>query len=389
MREILAQTAVIRGLHPRSEVKLGVIDRTVMIEKIKTRVRIEVPEAAIRGEGDFLKAFGFLPSDYDFEAGMYALVQSQVAGFYEPKEKTMFLMDDLSSQEAEPTLSHELVHALQDQHYGLDDRMAYHPESSDSSNAIHCLAEGDATSAMLDYLLKDRGANATSLSASQLETQLNANMALSPEMAQVPTILRRSLLAPYIDGLALVHRARNAGGWKAVDALWANPPTTSEQVLHEDKLKAREPEDKLPPPTILPLGEGWQQVHADVYGEQGLRIAMEEWMPRRVAADFSAGWGGDHAVVARRGNDLAAAWAVRFDVDAPGRSSSREAGQAIALISKAWGIAPKKSQLCKTTQERLISVVLRGRDLILVAVPARLESDACSFAARWSQAISP
>jgi hypothetical protein len=93
--------------------------------------------------------------------------------------------------------------------------------------------------------------------------------------------------------------------------------------------------------------------------------------------------------VARKGEEVAAAWTIRFDLDPRSTSSSKEAGQAMTLISKAWGEEAKKAQLCKAEKNRLISVVLRGRDLILVSVPSSIDSNPCAFAEKWSKAITP
>ena len=85
---------------------------------------------------------------------MMKLLEAQLEGFYEPKNGTMYLASDLKGPQAQATLAHELVHALQDQKWDLRKRSDYKPGRGDESMALACLAEGDATSLMLDFLMK-------------------------------------------------------------------------------------------------------------------------------------------------------------------------------------------------------------------------------------------
>ena len=67
-----------------------------------------------------LKKFGLLPRDFDLEKLLVALLREQVAGYYDPKTKTVNLLDWVPMEEQEPVMAHELTHALQDQTIGLD-----------------------------------------------------------------------------------------------------------------------------------------------------------------------------------------------------------------------------------------------------------------------------
>ena len=67
-----------------------------------------------------LKKFGLLPRDFNLETFLVALLREEVAGYYDPKTKTVNLLDWVPIEEQEPVMAHELTHALQDQ----DDRPA-------------------------------------------------------------------------------------------------------------------------------------------------------------------------------------------------------------------------------------------------------------------------
>ncbi len=50
---------------------------------------------------------------------LLSLLTEQVGGYYEPKDKTVYLLDWLAPEQQKPVLAHELTHALQDQHVNL------------------------------------------------------------------------------------------------------------------------------------------------------------------------------------------------------------------------------------------------------------------------------
>ena len=51
------------------------------------------------------------------------LLKEQVAGYYDPKTKTVNLLDWLGADQQKPVLAHELTHALQDQSFNLEKYM--------------------------------------------------------------------------------------------------------------------------------------------------------------------------------------------------------------------------------------------------------------------------
>src|SRR5690606_27167905 len=153
-----------------------------------------------------------VPKDFRYRATMLRLLSEKLAGLYDPHLGTMMIRDDLSEIDAELTLLHELVHALQDQYYDLDEIVGWTQDDTDRSAALSCLAEGDATLVMLDAMADDEGEN-------QLpERLLQEKMAEeAAALADVPPIIQRSLSAPYQDGLNFVFALRSRGGYAAVD----------------------------------------------------------------------------------------------------------------------------------------------------------------------------
>lgn len=316
VQAMVAKVAQARGLPVRREVASRVLDREQILARIREHVAKDIPPDVVEHQGEVLTALELVPAGYDFVEGAFKLIQGQIAGFYEPADQTMYLVDDLGDAEAEQTLAHELVHALQDQAYDLDRMIKYVPGDSDRITAAHALIEGDATSAMLDVV----AGSAFNISDTTLRRLLSASMALSMDGITTPHILQATLTAPYADGFTFVQQRRQKGGWPAVDAAFGALPATTEQLLHADKFEAKEPAIPVPVPAVDALGSGFRAVLDDVMGEQGLRLMLEEWTTRARAVQAAAGWGGDRVVVARRDvqgptgpHEIAIGWRLVFD----------------------------------------------------------------------------
>ncbi|WP_437688405.1 hypothetical protein [Sorangium sp. So ce176] len=356
---VLALVAKARGLPVLRDVRSRVLARGEILERVRAHVEREIPEGVLDHQREVLAALELIPADYDFTAGMYRLLEGRIAGFYEPDDQTMYLVDDLSESEAEETLAHELVHALQDQSFSLGKLLDYKAGDSDRLAATHALVEGEAMSAMFDVLV----GSAFQVDESMLRKLVAMSTALS-SVGDTPLVLQESLGAPYTDGFEFVQALRRDGGWASVDAVWRALPETTEQLLHPDKLAAREPAVEVAVPTAAALGPGFRVVFDDVMGEQALRIAFAAYAHRDAAIGAAAGWGGDRFAVARRDDaqdptrrEFALAWRLRFD-------SAGDAAEAGKLIERRFG---------KACQRRAglgpIAWTARGSDVAIVAGP--------------------
>jgi hypothetical protein len=307
----LAYVSEIRQLPAKAAVQGRLIGRNEVQAFISAQIDDETPKDVLQATEALLYGFGTVDADFDYRGSVIALMSSQLLGFYDPKRKTFFVGGDLGGEEADVTLWHELVHALQDQHYDLSHLTEWQPDQGDSQAAVHSLAEGDATSAMLDAMLKPRGVTALEVP----DGLMRAQSVLGSAALTAPPVLVRSLLAPYIDGLAFTNYLRRRGGFAAVDTAWRAPPVSTEQLLHPEKFLAQEPPliVSLPPPP--PHAPELAERFHDVMGEQTLRLLFEEWLPARTAAEAASDWGGDRLAVF--GDEARQRWAIgwhlRFD----------------------------------------------------------------------------
>jgi hypothetical protein len=392
-----------RGLDASRPVPGVLLDRAALIGQVKEHVARELPPEAIRNEGLALQLLGFVPTQFDYEAAEYRLLEDQLAGYYEPADATMYMANDLADDEAEATLAHELVHALQDQRWNLRERSKYRPGDGDRSEAVSALAEGDATSAMFDVLIArsspESGKTALSMPDEVFAQQVRQSMDHGPG-AQAPHVMRASLAAPYIYGTLFVHVLRRRGGWEAVNQAWADAPITSEQVIHVDKWLAHEPPIRIEAPTFAALGSGWLVADEDSEGELGVRVAFEEWLGPARAGDLSAGWGGDRGVLIANGDQTAFAWRLRYD---PGKTQESRATEAFPEI--AGGIdrllgPPSVGDAAFDCHERAdrgpLAVARVGADVVFVAGPAKTgraggawtSAGNCALSRKWVHEIT-
>lgn len=136
----------------------------------------------------------------------------------------------------EGTLAHELMHALQDQHFNLSN---YSRETRDQANAISGLVEGDAHYVEYLYVTErcnnpDHPWNGTCVRPPDAGTA-------SGELGNIGVYFLK--YQPYSDGPTFIERVRQLAGWEAVNTLYADPPESTEQVIHPGKYGSDPPTD--------------------------------------------------------------------------------------------------------------------------------------------------
>jgi hypothetical protein len=225
-------------------------------------------------------------------------------------------------------------------------------------------------------------------------------------LPEVPPIIQRSVIAPYLDGLAFVNALRRRGGWQAVGRAWQRLPTSTEQILHIEKYDANEAPEALP--AVPPAASGpVLATYSDVYGEQTLRILFEEWMPASVARAAASGWSGDRMTSFSDGQVTSVAWRVRYDDGTKALNALHAFARGVlaeedhspdgqpAFVSAADAErATLAGQVCRERHRRgPFAVLRRGRELAVTLGPFRRNSESalsegdCVTALRWAAAL--
>jgi hypothetical protein len=289
--EIEGQVSRLRGITATKPVERGVFDKAALCAYITSSFEKDNPEALVKGTEGLYKALGLMPQDADLLKLYIELLTSQVAGLYDDETKKMYVVTntgDIGPAE-KITYAHEYTHALQDQRFTLRDITGDAKDQGDRGLARTTLVEGDATLLMSLWAQQ----HLTPAELSQVATAVDP--ASEAILAKMPAILKETLLFPYTQGLQLTLGAFQQGGYAGVDQLFANPPDTTEQLLHPEKLAAREAgvEVAFPKDLAGSLGDGWTVALQDTLGEYQLSILLGDAAGAASPADAAAGWGGD------------------------------------------------------------------------------------------------
>ncbi|MBL9106223.1 MAG: hypothetical protein JNL82_35195 [Myxococcales bacterium] len=290
-RKIMEAVARARALPITGEVQVEVRRRSEIRELAKTSMYEHNTAEQIRLFTRIEASMGVLPLGADGEKVLLDMLETGVMGVYEPKIKTLLIGTHVAESMLDMVVGHEIAHGLQDMHFDLKRLQQPIRGDSDAESARTYLVEGDAQAAYLAWVAGDRGLG----SIDDAVFLATGNQALDlADFADHP-VLARSLQLPYADGAATVARLVRERGWSAVDALYKELPTTTEQMLHLDKLLAREPAvhvtiDDAAVAARLP---GHRVVWQDNVGEASFLAMLADVEPAPVARAAAAGWGGD------------------------------------------------------------------------------------------------
>src|SRR3954464_13967648 len=74
----------------------------------------------IAGQEAAYKLLGMIPDTLNLQQFLTSLLEEQIVGSYDPKTKVLYVVDGAPKDVVGITITHELVHALQDQYISLD-----------------------------------------------------------------------------------------------------------------------------------------------------------------------------------------------------------------------------------------------------------------------------
>jgi hypothetical protein len=316
------QVSDLRELPPAEIGPPDVLSRDELVGELKAVFDEAWSGGQLARDNLTLRAMGLLTEGQDIRQLTETLYAGQVLGFYDFEERRMVVVTDAGlTPEAQVTYAHEFTHAMQDA--AFDTGKGHQPQSEDDDDALARLAleEGDATIAMLQWATQH-------LSPEQL-----ADIAATPQpdTSGVPRWMIKQLEFPYLTGAQLVTQLWASGGWDAVDRAYANPPESTEQVMHPEKFLRSEAPVRVPDPGLAArLGEGWRNVESSTIGEAMLDIWLEQLgIGGLDAATAAEGWGGDRLSVASGPNGgWVMAWQIAWD--APTEATEFEAIQSAA-----------------------------------------------------------
>jgi len=312
LAEIEAEVIAIRGLDAADIGPPDIITRAELGDELQALLDEQYPAEERDRDNRALRALGLITGDEDVAELQLQLLGDQVLGFYDPIEQRMVVVTDAGlDAAAKLTYAHEYTHALQDAAF---DPANFDPDTDledDQALALTALTEGDATTAMFAWAFAN-------LSQEEL-LEVGAGQEL-PDTTGIPSWMVNQLFFPYTTGQvwasSLAGENPIAPDFDVIDAAYADPPDSTEQIIDLAKWEARErPVTVEVPDLTAVLGSGWEEDEDTSMGQATIGFILEHFGANRDAATAAAGgWGGDRVRIATGPNDgFAVAWRSAWD----------------------------------------------------------------------------
>ena len=313
---INSQVQAIRGLDELKPIVAKIVSSDELADVLRTSFSRDYPATRMAADEALYKGLGLLPADAKLADVYLDLLESQVAGLYDPTTDSLYV---LSKEGAVGPIerffySHEYDHALQDQHFDLEKFQKDVEGHSDRVLARQALVEGDAYLTMTLWLQ----ANMTPADIGEILAQAN-DPEVQAALQRIPPIVQAQILFAATQGTLFVTIQHGNGGWTSIDEAFSDPPESTEQIMHPDKWTAREAPVavELPDDLAARMGKGWSVGLEDTWGEQQLGI----WLGGTRQAAAAEGWGGDR-ITLLQGPDRA--WAIAWHTVWDSATDARE-----------------------------------------------------------------
>ena len=354
--QIEAEVRQIRGLPAPSIGPVELIDRAALEARLRANLDRDYPKARRDADNLLLHGLGLLAADQEVGALQLQLLSGQVIGYYDDRARQMVVITGSGvGPEAKVTYAHEYTHALQDKAFGLAALDTEAVGQDDRDLARLSLVEGDATTVMTLWAV----AHLTP------EELLGVSQLPQPDMTGIPAWMVEQLEFPYLAGSQFVSRLYASGGWSAVDAVFRDPPSSTEQILHYDKYVAGEQPDGVAAPALAKaLGAGWSEAPADTMGEEMIDIWLKALgAPAADATSAGEGWGGDRVVAASGpGGGTVIAWRIAWDApaDATQFAAAYREASGLKLAHRLVQLSPTETLVVQASSAALVDRAVSG-----------------------------
>jgi len=325
MQEAIPKIEQATGLKFKTTPRLELRSREQVRDFLVGKFNESTPAEQLRGEEMAYKLFGLIPDTMDLRGFLLELLTEQIIGYYDPATKVLYVVEGAPRDLADITVTHELIHALQDQYIDLDS-IQKSSADSDRQVAAQAVLEGQATFEQMTIMLGGDFAARIPGGWDRVRETIRESQTAMPVLSSAPMAIQESLLFPYLSGAEFVRRykMRKPSG-SPLDEL----PVSTEQVLSDQAYFG----DERDQPTRVRLpGTAGNGGHEQTMGEFGTRLLLYQHLKdHTVATGAARGWDGDRYRVFRAGPGRGIAWVTVWDssveaaqfVDAMGQAVSR------------------------------------------------------------------
>jgi hypothetical protein len=314
--EILDFDSKQTGLPIKREVKRKLTSRDEVVSYLTKHLDDEDTKRLRRSEL-VLKKFGLLPRDFDLQTFLVALLREEIAGYYDPKTRTVNLLEWVPIEEQEPVMAHELTHALQDQSVGLEKwmkkgdkdlgEMRKDPTPADIENdeiddAREAVIEGQAQAIMFQYAMAPTGRSITTSPdlVDQMEEETLTGTSGTKVFNDAPIFMKESLTFPYSFGMQFIIQLMDKGGKeKAFAGVLRNPPHTTRQIMQPKTYLSGEKIDPMRVPDFKHDFKDYQKFDIGAMGEFDVSILIEQYAGKPAAKRLYPEWRGGYYYAAK------------------------------------------------------------------------------------------
>ena len=276
---------------------------------IEAQFNEQLPPLELAGAQEAYRLFGLLPDTLDLRAFFIELLAEQVAGYYDPATKVLYVVKDAAPELREVTITHELMHALQDQHTRLDSVQSLKGDN-DRMVAMQSVIEGQATYEQFAMMTggSDMGLRIPG-GWDRVRDLIRTGQSSMPKFSTAPMLIQETLLFPYLSGAEFVRQFKRARSGQTPFAPFAS---STEQVLHPEKFLDSVPD--LPTRVSLAPSRAGTPVHEDNLGEFETKLLLfEHAKDQALAVAGASGWDGDRYQVVNTPAGSALGWVTVWD----------------------------------------------------------------------------
>ncbi|MHB9287153.1 Hvo_1808 family surface protein [Halobacteriales archaeon Cl-PHB] len=311
MARAMARIERLRGLEFTERVEVRVISRQEYLAESANR---SVDPVHSRWNDQVWEALFLVGADRNVSNVFDETYGSAVKGYYAPASDEIVIVGGDGASISRGTLVHELVHALQDQQFGIE---AGKP-TQDGQLARNGVIEGEANRIQSQY--ESRCGESWECVTVPRTGGGGGGGSLSQAARNVLTVI----YMPYATGPGFVAAVEDRGGHDALNALYDDLPRSTEQVLHPQAY----PDDR-PVNVTVPdrSGSAWNRFDhdpvADTVGEASIFVTVttHDLGDTRVGQytyrhPISEGWAGDAVVPYTDGQRGGYVWETAWDSQA-------------------------------------------------------------------------
>lgn len=359
LAEIEADITEIRGLQLKEPIPSAIISRDELYQDLLGQLAEDYSQEEADQDTTILWLLRLIDDpDLDLYQLYVDLYGESVLGYYDPEDKRLVLVSDNSADGltalTKKTMSHELVHTLQDQYYDIQ---ALRPDDmpAEQAFAITALVEGDAELSSTFYVQEF-------MDAQEIMEMITEGAGMSSTVvSSAPAYISEGLYFPYQQGTEFVYALYQEGGYDRVDQAYADPPVSSEQILHPEKYLGErdDPAEVTLPDLTAALGSGWEQTRTDTIGEFEFQIMFRE-NGASSPDGAAAGWDGSTYALYENGDAALVLLGTTWD-------SEGDAQDCVSAYEQIFGSAFASGEVFDAGNGRFAALVHNGSDVTYIS----------------------